>query len=185
MKKAIKIISVILCVIFVIELSSRLTPHPLEDSPFYATPVDGTTFESDYHKMGNKYYGVYTYVGDKLADNGDDEFVITIVERTGIRNNQYVISVNAPQDDETLLSPDYFTILNYPQLEVKRGKKYYGSIYVGVAPTNYKTLTINGNKMTLKKMSLTLNNKKCEFYLYYGFIKESKPNYESKVEYTT
>ncbi len=185
MKKAIRIIAVILCVIFIIELCSKLTPHPLEDSPFYATPVAGTTFESDYHKIGNVTLGIYTFIGDQYADNGDDEFVITIVERTGIRNNQYVISLNEPQSDEVLVSPEYSNINKYPQREVKKGKKYYGSVYVGIAPPNYKTLTIDGHEMTLKKMSLTLNNKKCEFFLYYGFIvDDNPPSDDATVEYT-
>lgn len=182
MKKTYKQIILLLLPIYLIIstlsffIENYVKPYDIQDnaSLYDYVPVSGTEFQSENLNVGNKTAFVYSTLSEKTAMNNKDEYIITIGKVYGVNNNRYEMFSFFPQVDDIILSDEYINVFDYPQLEVKRGKKYYGSIYAGTVPINCKSVEIQGVKATLVEQSFNLNGKPANFYLYYCAVEESE-----------
>lgn len=172
------ILLVFIIVILVDVLISELTPLSAAESYGKNEFVNreqlyGTDFQSEDLEINGKKYFIYTTL-DNSASNGEkNQFVITVGEVTGIRNNRYTIKSFEPQETENCLSNEYINVYDSPQYEIKKGSKYFGSIYVGTVPIDCKSVTIQGKQATLVEQSFNLNGNNADFYLYYCAVSEN------------
>lgn len=169
---------ILLIVILADILISELTPMSAAESyggNEFANreQLYGTGFQSEDLEINGKKYFIYTTLDNAISNNEENQFVITVGEVTGIRKNRYTIKSFDPQETENCLSNEYINVYDSPQYEVKKGSKYFGSIYVGTVPIDCKSVTIQGKKATLVEQSFNLNGNNADFYLYYCAVSES------------
>lgn len=185
-KRVLVIIAVVLCFFIVGSVIKNMMPKDIKDDTFYEiNPIENTEYLSDIHTIGKESFCTYAFLNENGADNGDDEFVITIAKIEGILNNRYNIYVFDPIDNDWLINPSYFNISHKPQYEVKKGDKYYGSVYVGILPADCKSVTVQGQKAILKNYSIDLNGKEANFVFYCCFVEESSYPENANIEYET
>lgn len=185
MKKRILVVIAVLVSVFIIgSIVENLKPKDIRDEMFFnINPVEETEFISDIYKINKENLCTYAFLNSASADNGNDEFVITVAKLEGIRNNRYEIYSFAPQKDDILLNPSYNNISYYPDYEVKKGDNYYGSVYMGIIPADCKKLTIDGTDAVLKKYSIKLNGKTADFIFYSCFVEQKSYPESVKIDY--
>lgn len=177
-KQILIIITAFFCVFIIGSFIQNMQPKSIqEESSFSINPVEGTTHISDLHSIGNYRLCTYSFLNKNASDDNKDEFTLTVAKLEGILKNRYNIYVFAPQEDNIMLQPSYSNITHHPQYEVKKGNKYYGSVYVGIVPYDCKKIVINSINAELHQYTINLNGEEAKFIVYSCFIEEDKyPN---------
>lgn len=169
---------VIVVVIGILVIISNLQPSSLEDNFdfYYIEPIPETEFISE--KMTVSDHSAFVYAtlsaGTSSAVEGEDEFEICVGEYEGWLKNQLNFNSVTGIEDKYLWSPDYKNIVPYPEHEIKKGSHYYGSVYVGIAPLDCQSISIDGVNATMKRMTFTLNGQPADFYLYYCAVAQNE-----------
>lgn len=153
-----------------------IRPYEIEDNfdIYTIAPVSGTEFQSEDLKIGEKTAFVYATLSEKTALDNKDEYIITVGEVKGIKSNRYEMFSVGAQEDKAILSNEYINIVDIPEHGIKKGKSYYGSVYVGTVPIDCESVEIQGNQATLVEQSFELNGKPAHFYLYYCAVEETE-----------
>lgn len=177
-KKTFLLILPVLLIIIVVSyfFENYVSSYDIQDnSDFYDfDSVVSTEFQSEDIILGDKTAFVYSTLSQGTSFNNDDEFIIALGEVTGINSNRYEFFSFEPQEDSAILSDEYINIYDYPQLELKSGDTYYGSVYVGTVPADCESVEIQGHQATLVEQSFDLNGETANFYLYYCAVEESE-----------
>lgn len=164
----------ILTILAVALIIDSFIPRGIEDGFFDVSGINTVQYKSELVDIRNRKYGVFAFVNENATDTGDDEFVISTIEVKGILKNKYDIASYSPQLDDFIVNPKYENIVDFPEWEIKRGSKYFGSVYCGIAPTDCKEITIDGEKANMERMTFDINGQKADFYLYYCVIKQDE-----------
>lgn len=169
-----KVIALSLIFIVIVALIiDAFIPRNLDDDFYNTDVINDVKYQSDLKDIKNKEYGVYAFLSDS-DDSERDEFVISVLEVSGILKNKNSLVSYYPQIDDYVLNPKYQNMVNLPEWEIKKGSKYYGSIYCGIAPLDCKGIIIDGNDAKLHRMTFEINGKKADFYIYSCMIEENK-----------
>lgn len=177
-KKTFLFILPILIIIFAVSyfFENYVSSYDIQDNSdfFEFDSVESTEFQSENLILGDKTAFVYSTLSRGTSLDNGDEFIIVLGEVTGINSNRYEFSYFQPQIDSEILSDEYINIFDYPQLELKSGDTYYGSVYVGTVPIDCESVEIQGHQATLVEQSFDLNGETANFYLYYCAVEESE-----------
>lgn len=165
------IVILVVAVLAVIDLLSPVTLS--EELEFWNVwPKEGTEYISETVPINGKNYFVYSAVSEGTGLNGKDEYIILTGKVGGINNNSYNIFSYSGQDDKIIGATEYLNVYDFPHDEIKKGKNYFGSVYVGTVPITCTSVEIQGVQATMAKQSFTLNGQDVSFYLYYCIIEE-------------
>lgn len=173
LKATLSVIFVVICVLVLGCIFSNLQPKEILENTAY-NPVEDTESFSELHIVSDEELFTYAFLNN--SDEADilDTFTITIGKLEGILKNRYVLYTSIEINDETLLNPSYFDMVRYPQMEIKDGENYYGSVYTGIAPTDCTKLTIDGQNAILQPYSIDINGKHAEFVVYSCFVEQNE-----------
>lgn len=179
-KFIIPIIAIILIGYFVVD---AFLPTSIENGFYNTEVVNNISYQSELGEINKNQYGVYAYLTN--GNDEQEEFVINVFEVSGILNNKYHLLTYSPHEDSELTNPQYRNISTYPDREIKKSSKYYGSVYCGAAPTDCKSITFNGAEANLEHMTFDLNGQKADFLLYYIVLPQNEYPDECEVICTT
>lgn len=177
---------VVVLIAGIIVVAELIKPVTLgEELEFWSiVPKNDTEYISDNIEIGNNTLFVYSVLNDGTAENDKDQYIIAVGNIKGLKNNKYSIAEYWEQEDKLLTSSSYLNIYDYPEIEVKNGKDYIGSLYVGTVPITCTSVTIQGESATMVEQSFDLNGEKADFYLYYCVVKEAEYTDSADVKVT-
>ncbi|MBE6741555.1 MAG: hypothetical protein E7570_04540 [Ruminococcaceae bacterium] len=182
--KKIRIILIaVVAFIAITALVQNMLPKNINDDfGIDINPVKNTEYIGDSHTIGGQTLYVYSFLNNS-SDNNEYEFVVTIAKVEGLLNNRHNIYVNFTIEENEMINPSYHNIVLHPQYEIKKGNKYYGSVYVGAVPADCKKLKIDGVNAELKAYSFDLNGKNASFNLYSCFVEQDSYPDSVDIEY--
>ena len=179
MKKKRILVAIIVFVLIALVVDEFL-PQPYDKFFDKSVITEGTQFQSPFVEIHNKEYSVMSYVAKGVHEDNKDLFTVAVLERYGILKNKEVISAVMEFPTDRVTDPQYEKMVSIPEDEIKRGNKYYGFVYYGIAPLDCKEITIDGKQAELQKMSYNINDEKADFNFYYCIIESDK--YEEYTE---
>lgn len=158
-----------------------LKSESLYNDAFEISCVNGIEYQSEHMDIGNNTVFVYAALNDNSSEYNTDEFIVCVGGVKGILNNKYRIYSYREIPDGYILNPDIRNIVNIPEYSLKKGTDYYGSVFVGIAPLDCKSIVIDGVNSHLKRMSFEINGNQVNFNLYYCVV--PKNEYSDNVDF--
>ena len=156
----------------------------VHDDAFDINCVNNIEYQSENIDVDNNTVFVYATLNDNSSEYDTDEFVICVGQVEGILKNKYRLYSYRGIPENYISTPDLRYIVDFPEYSLKSGSSYYGSVFVGIAPLDCKSINIDGAEAYLKRMTFDINGTKVDFYLYYCVVEQDKYSDHADVIYT-
>lgn len=171
-RAAAAIVGVIVLILAGFWIVDDLKPLSLDDSlDFYGIePVEGTSFKSENMTINDTDYYVYATLNRGAAEDGTDEYIVTVGKLKGIRRNQNDFAMLESMDDSFVFPSGYTNVSNAGNFDVTKGSEYYGTVCYGTVPLSCTSLVIGDVPAKLVRQTFEVNGKQADFYIYYCAI---------------
>lgn len=161
-----------------------LESESLYNNAFEINCVNNIEYQSENIGVDNNTVFVYAALNDNSSEYNTDEFIICVGQVEGILKNKYRLYSYRGIPENYIYTPDLRNIVNFPEYTLKKGSNYYGSVFVGIAPLDCKSINIDGTEANLKRMTFEINGTKVDFYLYYCVFEQDEYSNYADVIYT-